>query len=144
MKVFAWLATWKRCWTADRLAHRELPHLDRCPFCDQEDEDINHILVSCAFTKDWFHALQLIGMETVSPMPQAASFREWWRTAGRRISANKRKGFNSMVLFIILEIWKHRNQCVFEAQQPWIPVLLWAIREEARFWTMAGAKKLPC
>ena len=33
-KVFLWLAIRNRCWTADRLARRGLPHPPKCPLCD--------------------------------------------------------------------------------------------------------------
>jgi hypothetical protein len=46
-RIFLWLVADKRCWTADRLARRGLPHLDKCPLCHQEDENIDHLLVSC-------------------------------------------------------------------------------------------------
>ena len=35
-KTFVWLAIRNRCWTADRLQKRGLPHLERCPLCDQD------------------------------------------------------------------------------------------------------------
>ena len=34
------------CWT-DRLQKRGLPHPEHCPLCDQEEENIQHILISC-------------------------------------------------------------------------------------------------
>lgn len=34
-KTFLWLAVRNRCWTADRLARRNLPHPALCPLCDQ-------------------------------------------------------------------------------------------------------------
>ena len=48
-KLFIWLATNNRRWTSDRLAKRGLPHPAACPLCDQADETIQHILVSCVF-----------------------------------------------------------------------------------------------
>lgn len=102
VEFFVWIATFNRCWTADRLIRRGLPHPKRCPFCDQAEENINHILVSCVFAREaWFHALQMIGLEMVAPTPQAESFQAWWRRTGRRVSVDKRKGFNSMVMLII-------------------------------------------
>jgi len=40
-KTFIWLAIRNRCWTADRLQRRGLPHPDHCPLCDQEDETVS-------------------------------------------------------------------------------------------------------
>jgi hypothetical protein len=34
-------------WTADRLARHGMDHPDKCPLCDQEEETIDHLLVSC-------------------------------------------------------------------------------------------------
>jgi len=52
-KFFIWLAVRNRCWIADRLAKRNLPHPDRCLFCDQEPEDIQHMLTTCVFARDF-------------------------------------------------------------------------------------------
>ena len=46
-KFFIWLAINNRCWTADCLVKRGLPHSEACPFCGQEEETIQHILVGC-------------------------------------------------------------------------------------------------
>jgi hypothetical protein len=50
-KFFIWLVEHDRCWTADRLARRGLDHPDCLPLCDQDDESINHLLVSCVFSR---------------------------------------------------------------------------------------------
>lgn len=46
VKMFIWLAIVNRCWTADRLAHRGMDHPERCVLCDQEEESIQHILIT--------------------------------------------------------------------------------------------------
>jgi hypothetical protein len=46
-----WLVFHNRCWTADRLAKRGLPHPDAYPLCDRDDEDIHHLLVGCVFAR---------------------------------------------------------------------------------------------
>lgn len=51
-KFFLWLAENNRCWTADRLAKRGLPHPEACPLCDQVDETHQHILIGCLFEAD--------------------------------------------------------------------------------------------
>lgn len=66
-----WLVTHKRCWTADRLARRGLPHP---ALCDQE-EDIQHLLVSCVSTRQfWFWLLHAVGLAVLTPQPQEPSF----------------------------------------------------------------------
>jgi hypothetical protein len=39
-RFFLWLVAHNRCWTADRLARRNLDHPEACFFCDQEMETI--------------------------------------------------------------------------------------------------------
>lgn len=50
-RFFTWLAVQGRCWTSDRLARRGLPHQDACPLCDQQDETIQHLLISRVFAR---------------------------------------------------------------------------------------------
>jgi hypothetical protein len=51
-KFFIWLVFHNRARTAVRLARRNLPHLEVCPFCNQEEETINHILIGCVFARE--------------------------------------------------------------------------------------------
>ena len=41
---FMLLVARNRCWTADRLARRGLEHPTTCPHCDEDEENINHLL----------------------------------------------------------------------------------------------------
>jgi hypothetical protein len=51
VKLFLWLANKDRCWTAERLRRRRLPHNQRCALCDHELETMHHLLISCPFSK---------------------------------------------------------------------------------------------
>jgi hypothetical protein len=53
-KNIIWLEAKNQCWTADRFAKKGLPHPSRCLFCDQEQEDIQHILTTCVLTKEFW------------------------------------------------------------------------------------------
>uniref|UniRef100_M8C3S2 Reverse transcriptase zinc-binding domain-containing protein n=1 Tax=Aegilops tauschii TaxID=37682 RepID=M8C3S2_AEGTA len=44
-----------RCWTADRLARRGLPHNDGCVLCDQTTEDMHHLFTACPFSRQIWH-----------------------------------------------------------------------------------------
>jgi hypothetical protein len=50
---FLWLVAHNHCWTTDRLERRNLPHLDKYPLCDEEDETIQHLLVGCVFARQF-------------------------------------------------------------------------------------------
>lgn len=82
-KFFIWLVFRKRCWTADRLARRGLPHPEACPLCDQADGTINHILVDCSFSRQlWFHMFQALHIPELAPNLDDYSFPKWWSQGG--------------------------------------------------------------
>jgi hypothetical protein len=60
--------------------------------------------------------------------------------------ANKKevpkKGLRSLILLVVWEIWKERNRRIFEHKEMAAPCLMAKIKEEARTWTLAGAKRL--
>jgi hypothetical protein len=51
-RFFVWLVAHKKFWTADQLAKRGMNHPENCPLCNQE-ENIDHLLVSCVFTRQF-------------------------------------------------------------------------------------------
>ena len=140
---FVWLAILNRCWTADRLARWGLEHPDHCPLCDQEEENVQHLLTPCVFARSvWFSVLELIGLQQLAPGWNDKIFADWWLQAVQRVPSQSRKGFNSLVVLVSWWIWKHRNGCVFEGTSPRFDVIMQDIREEAKLWCAAGAKGL--
>lgn len=143
VKIFIWLATWKRCWTADRLERRGLPHPERCPLCGQEPETIDHLLTSCVFAREiWFQVLRWANLQMLVPMQEDTSFQAWWRRANRRDAKEHSKGLNTLIMLVFWEVWKHRNRCVFDGVRPCTTSLIQVIRQEANLWALAGAGKL--
>lgn len=49
---FLWLAMKNRCWTAYHLSRHRQTHPSVCSLCDQEEESIQHTLVSCVFSRE--------------------------------------------------------------------------------------------
>jgi len=142
-KTFIWLAIRNRCWTADWLQKRGLPHLDHCSLCDQEDETVQHILTTCVFTRQfWFAVLQPLNLVALVPSRRTVSLADWWLKAWRKVPKQHKKGFNSLVMLGAWIIWKHRNACVFDGSAPCLQVALWAYKEELQLWIAAGAKGL--
>ena len=105
---FMWLVTHDRCWMVDRLARRGLPHPAQCPLCDQEEETINHLLVSCVFARQfWFYLLQHFGIQQFCPQPSDLSFDVWWENSSNATVGLTRKGFNSLVILGAWTLWNH-------------------------------------
>ncbi|WVZ75533.1 hypothetical protein U9M48_023578 [Paspalum notatum var. saurae] len=139
-KFFIWLAILNRCWTSDRLAKRGLPHHPSCPLCDQADESIQHILMQCVVARElWFQVLQKINLHAVSPPEASSRLTSWWSQSSRALPKDARKGFNSLVILVSWELWKHRNACVFEGVRPDVRAVLFAIVSKGQLCCRAGA-----
>lgn len=142
-RFFLWLVAHNRCWTADRLARHGLPHLEKCVLCDQEDENIDHILVSCVFSRQfWFHILRQVGLHSLAPQPTESSFDAWWERAHATTTGLTQKGLDSLIILGAWTIWKQRNRCAFDGATPRISEVLLLAGEERRLWCLAGARGL--
>lgn len=112
-RSFLWLVAHNKCWTADRLENRGLPHPARCPLCDQAPETINHLLVGCSFARDfWFSLLRSVGLQPLSPQPTDLSFDRWWLMVNSRTDGEVKKGLNSVITLGAWSLWEHRNRCL--------------------------------
>ncbi|RCV44321.1 hypothetical protein SETIT_9G363800v2 [Setaria italica] len=67
--------------------------------------------------------------------------RPTWRTF-LAVQKEMRKGLDSLIILVTWEIWKHKNDCVFEKVRPTIQEVLRAISNEGGLWCMAGASRL--
>ena len=109
--------------------------------CDQQEETIHHLLVGCVFSRDfWFSLLLHFGFASLAPQPTDQSFDEWWRKVDNSASGDLRKGLNSLVILGAWSIWRHRNERVFNGAAPNVNMVLALAREEAHWWSLAGAK----
>jgi hypothetical protein len=140
-KFFLWLVSQNKCWTADRLARRGLDHPEKCLLCDQDEETIDHLLVSCVFARQfWFNLLQQVHIQQLAPHPDATSFMDWWRNAHERSTRLIQKGFSSLVVLGAWTLWKHRNRCVFDGAAPCMAAAMTQAEEERKVWELAGAR----
>lgn len=142
-KFFVWLAIKNRVWTADRLAKRCLPHPTACPLCDQAEETIQHILVSCVFARQvWSLILNKLGLLAIATQSGCTRFSAWWCQSIKNVEKSLRKGLDSLIILVAWVIWKNRNSCVFEGATPCIQRVLLAVVEEDNMWCLAGASAL--
>ena len=138
---FMWLVAHNRCWTADRLARRGLPHPEYCPLCDQDEETIDHLLCSCVFScQVWYRVLQRVGVQDLSPRPADISFDGWWASTSNKIDGQARKGFNTIVILGAWSLWNHCNRCVFDGINPNLEDVLVSLRDVLHLWSLAGAR----
>ena len=124
----------------DRLARQGLPHQDACPFCDQVEESINHILLTCVFARVvWAEICHALGKPEWVPS-EHDSLTSW---LCHKSGANKAdtKDLRTILGLTLWELWKHRNAIVFDGARPSCGVLLGRNRLEGQVWMSAGLLK---
>jgi hypothetical protein len=142
-QLFLWLAANKWCWTSNHLVKRGLPHPDKCPMCDQDEETTYHLLVACMFArKFWYHMLRQVGLHSFAPQPTDSIFDIWWERVAATTSKLIKKGLKSLIILRAWTIWNHRNQCVFDGANPHMAEALIEVSQERQLWTMAGVRGL--
>jgi hypothetical protein len=142
-KFFVWLAIRNKCWTADRLQRKGLPHPVVCPLCDQEQETILHLLCPCSFARQFWHIIfSSLRMGHLTPAREAGSFVDWWDKVQRGVPKQIRKGIHSLIILGAWCLWLHRNKAVFDGVSPSLSTIQRLLMNEVECWCMAGAKQL--
>jgi len=109
---------------------------DQCPLCDQEDENIQHLLIGCVFAKQfWLVILHNFGLAALAPQPSDSSFDVWWDKTILMVNGDVKRGLNSLIILGAWTIWKHRNDCVFNGATPNLITALTLAWEEAMLWS---------
>jgi hypothetical protein len=133
-----WQVINNRCWTADMLAKRGLPHPSVCPLCDQEAETIHHLLLSCVFARQlWVTLFRQFGFAVLAPQATDSCFASWWGRIIKVVPKEKKKGMNTIIILIAWQLWKFRNQCVFDGCHPDLGSLLQLISMQCYEWGAA-------
>jgi hypothetical protein len=61
------------------------------PQCDQHEETINHLLVSCVFARQvWAGLLGVVGLHELVPQTVEDSFEAWWHLSNQRVQGQPR------------------------------------------------------
>ena len=116
---------------------------------NQEEETINHLLLSCVFSRQiWFSVMQRLGMQVLTPQPDDHSFEDWWDQVSRRVADQAKKGLNSVVILVAWSLCNHRNRCVFYGLQPSLNELLLPLELYCIYGNWLGLEELlissPC
>ncbi|GJN31673.1 hypothetical protein PR202_gn00025 [Eleusine coracana subsp. coracana] len=129
-KFFVWLALLDRCWTSERLHRHNMRDDDVCAFCAQERESIQHLLLTCVFSRQvWSHLLSPLRLVYLMPTEES-NMVDWWTTTRKLIHKDKRKGFDTLVILSWWLLWKERNSLVFNNSYKQPSSLVSYIQEE--------------
>jgi hypothetical protein len=116
---FGWSAMHQKIMTSDNLAARGLPHNSACALCHQGTEDTRHLLINCSISREvlrllwsWF-AMQ--GSPTLCSQDQDLA--DWLCFNARRANPACSKEATRILLYHWWNVWKERNNRVFQAVQ---------------------------
>lgn len=138
-RFFLWLVIQNSCWTSDRLAKRGLPHQDSCPFSDQHEESLQHLLLDCVFARQVWHEMGTrTGVHDIEPL-QDESLSAWCLTQDQRPA--HRISLRAKCILALWIIWKHRNDIVFNGASVSLPRVKERLQDEGKLWAKAGLFK---
>ena len=141
-KFFVWLVLHHRCWMAEQRKRHGLQDDDTCALCNQSPGTIEHLLVTCSFSRDiWFKSLRRLGWEASTPTAQSGSLADWWNIERKSIPKDGRTCFDSLIVLICWLLWKERNDRTFDRRVGTIQDVLW-LRMSLAFGTKQGSNRL--
>jgi hypothetical protein len=67
-RFFAWQVLHWKIWTSEWLLCHGLPNSGPCILCAQEDETVDHLLLTCVYSREvWFKVLRRCGWQRLAP-----------------------------------------------------------------------------
>ncbi|CAM0945663.1 unnamed protein product [Alopecurus aequalis] len=133
-KLFAWKVAWDRCWTGVRRKKHGLTDVDTCPVCLQQSESIEHLLISCPYSRQvWFQVLLSLNHPELSPTASSL-LHPWWIRVVEGWPRAQTPKVKALVLLVLRSIWIERNNRVFKDKSRPVAVLLDSLMAEAEKW----------
>lgn len=113
-----------------------MPRPVACPFCDQAPETINHIILGCVLARQvWSSIIDNWNKPNLLPSTDATIV-DWWTSLNP--ARHLRKETWAIIALVAWQLWKHRNDIVFNGASPSADVVLRQIDLEGQDWRAAG------
>lgn len=84
----------------ERFAWRGLQHHPRCLLCDQTTETIQHLLLTCPFARQTWHAILSWLRLLIQAPDQEPTVMAWWLRANEHTLTMHRKALRSITLLV--------------------------------------------
>lgn len=141
VKLFLWIACKYKTWTADRRRRHGLQTHDVYLLCDQVNETVDHLLVTCLVAKEVYFLIFSWAQCSCSFGVQA-SLHAWWEHLVTTQTARRRPGAFTLFMVVAWHLWKERNARLFDQRSATTQVIIDRIKLEASLWVTAGARDL--
>jgi hypothetical protein len=101
--------------TGENLKRRRWEGPHRCPLCTQEEETIDHLLLSCTYSKEVWRLT--LGLPTPPELPQGTSslLHNWNSLCPFQTTKNGQISnlWSTIPKFVLSKIWLERNNWMF-------------------------------
>ncbi|KAJ1272515.1 hypothetical protein BS78_06G207400, partial [Paspalum vaginatum] len=115
---------------------------EHCWLCSVVPESCDHLLFGCSFSLAvWGAVLARFDIQ-VPPAAGCDCLQDWWQRFRASWPASLRAGADTMFGLICWLIWKERNRCCFDGDQPDMARVLRSVAETAELWMQGGARNL--
>ena len=102
--------------TLDQLKRRGMTVANRCFMCEEDEENIDHLLIHCKFAKMlWDLILSIVGISWVFPHSVLHTLLAW---QGAAVGKKSKKLWFAAPLCLFWNLWCARNKLVFENEVP--------------------------
>lgn len=136
-KIFGWLATKYKLWTADRRTRHGLQdETSACFTCLQEEDTVDHVLMQCVYAREvWTGCLHQAGLVIEGPQ-QDSNLETRWLTARSRVQRVDKRTFDTFTILTAWMLWNQRNERVFGngRMQCGVVQLIDRIKDEFEMW----------
>jgi len=124
IQFFAWLLVQEKAQCKTNLLLKNIVDDARCELCNQADETCDHLIFTCPAVADIWSAL---GVNT-----EGCSVARLWTVPCPAMLPNKHSSV--YILLVCWQLWKQRNNFVFNGVPPSI-LRFWSVcKEDTRLW----------
>ena len=110
--VFAWEATLGKVLTLDQLKRRGMSLVNRCFMCEEDEENIDHLLIHCKRAKMlWTLLLSIFGTSWVFPQTILHTLLAW---QGAAVGKKRKRIWLAGPPCLFWTLWRVRNRLSFE------------------------------